>query len=99
MNWKKALLLFVLVDFSMLTAWALWSGGIQGILLTHTASPGGWQVMFDLVISVGLICAWMVADARERGVAAWPWVVAALFLGSLSPLAYLLRRETSEPRA
>lgn len=96
MTWKKAVLWFVFVDFALLTAWALWSGGLEGIVRTHTASPGGLQVMFDLFISVGLVCSWMVADARRRGVAAWPWVIATLCTGSLAPLAYLIRRESSE---
>jgi hypothetical protein len=93
MNVRKMLLWFVLVDFAALTTWSLWQVGYVGIWQAGLASPGALQVLADLGISVGLVCTWMIADARRRGVVAWPWVTATLLLGSLAPLLYLIRRE------
>ncbi|MFT4569312.1 MAG: hypothetical protein ACI8TX_000476 [Hyphomicrobiaceae bacterium] len=95
MNVKKILLWFVLIDFSALTAWAIWHVGYLGIFEAAMASPGSIQLGVDLVIALTLFMGWMVQDAQRRGVAAWPWVVATLFLGSLAPLAYLVRREST----
>ena len=53
------------------------------------------QLFVDLVIALTITMVWMVQDARKRGVAAWPYVVMTLFLGSIGPLLYLsLRSET-----
>jgi len=93
MNVKKILLWFVLVDFAALTTWSMWHVGYVGIWQAGLSSPGAIQVLADLCIAVGLVCAWIVADARRRGVAAWPWVTATLLVGSLAPLVYLIRRE------
>jgi uncharacterized membrane protein len=95
MNAKKVLLWFVLIDFSLLTAWVIWQVGYFGIWQAGLGSPGAIQVLVDLGISVTLVAVWMIGDARSRGVSAWPWVVATLFVGSLAPLAYLIRRETA----
>jgi hypothetical protein len=94
MNIRKMLLWFVLIDFAALTAWAVWHVGYVGIFEAGLASPGSIQVLVDLVIALSLACTWMIADARRRGVAAWPWVAATLLLGSLAPLVYLIRRES-----
>jgi len=37
-----------------------------------------------------LVMVWMWRDARRRGRNPWPWIAAALLLGSFGPLAYLL---------
>ena len=95
MNVKKVLLWLVLIDFALFTAWVMWEVGYIGIWQAGVASPGSWQVLLDLFICAGLICVWMIADARKRGVNAWPWVIATLFAGSLAPLAYLIRRESA----
>jgi hypothetical protein len=63
------------------------------------ANWGAMQVLADLVIACLLICFWMVADARERGMNPWPYVAITLFAGSFGPLLYLLRRPSGEPRA
>lgn len=99
MNWKSLLLVFVIVGFAALTAWALVEHGYIGIFTTHLQTAAGMQVLADLVIALSLALVWMVRDARERGVSALPWVVATLALGSFGPLLYLLARERSSALA
>ena len=98
MNLKKTLLWLVLIDFAAFSTWVMWQIGYVGIWQAGFASVGSLQILFDLVISIGLICVWMIVDARQRGINPWPWVVAAVFLGSMSPLAYLIRRESAPSR-
>lgn len=93
MNWKVILLLFVIIDFGALTAWAIYEVGYFGIFEAGLAGPGAMQVLVDLVIVCGLACLWMLADARRSGLNPWPYVVITLFAGSFGPLLYLLRRE------
>ncbi|WP_218079704.1 DUF2834 domain-containing protein [Anthocerotibacter panamensis] len=67
--------------------------GYFGIIEPHFRSWGGGQVLTDLVILAVLACIWMVRDARERGLTAWPFIVITLFAGSFGPLLYLVMRE------
>jgi len=96
MTWNKPVLWIVLATFSLVTAWSLKTVGLSGILGSHIESPGSVQVTFDFFICAALVITWMIADARRRGIAAWPWVLATLCLGSFAPLVYLLRREVSD---
>ncbi|WP_199767891.1 hypothetical protein [Ketobacter alkanivorans] len=90
---KKLILWFVLLDFGVFSTYVMWEIGYFGIWEAGMASLGSWQVLIDLVIAGGLICTWMVVDARKREVNPWPWVVATFALGTLVPLTYLLVRE------
>jgi hypothetical protein len=78
---------------AVLTGFALRDVGYLGILAPHFQSWGGGQVFLDLVIACGLACIWMVSDARERGLNAWPFVGITLLVGSFGPLFYLVMRE------
>ena len=90
----RLLVLFVVIAlFGALTALALEDVGYLGILAPHFQSWGGAQVLADLVIMCALGCVWMVEDARARGIAAWPFVAATVFLGSFGVLGYLVVRE------
>lgn len=71
--------------------------GYLGIWQAGVANPGALQVLLDLVIVCALASAWMLVDARERGLAAWPFVAITLAAGSFGPLLYLMYRE--RPRA
>ena len=51
-----------------------------GIPLTSSSSP-----------AVHVISA---KDERRRGLSPWPWLIGSLFVGSISPLAYVVYRET-----
>ncbi len=94
-TWKKWVLWIVLIDFAAFSSWVMWKVGYFGIWEAGFASPGALQILIDLVIAGGLICTWIVMDARKRGVNPWPWVVVTFMVGSLAPLAYLLWREYS----
>jgi len=95
----KWLLWLVLVDFSLLTLWAMWEVGYLGIWQAGFSSPGGMQILADLTVCCGLIALWIWNDAKQRGVNPWPWIVATIFVGSLSPLVYLLVRESGKVNA
>jgi hypothetical protein len=93
MNVKKVLLWLVLISFSLFSVWVTWEVGYVGLWQAGFASPASLQILLDLCISAGLICLWIIADARQRGDNPWPWVVAVVLLGSVASLAYLIRRE------
>jgi hypothetical protein len=93
MSGRTIVLFLVIAAFGVLSALALTSVGYFGILAPHFRSWGEGQVLADLVILAVLACLWMVRDARESGLAAWPFVVATVFLGSFGPLFYLVARE------
>jgi hypothetical protein len=93
MSSRLVVLLAVIAGFGVLTALALMDVGYFGILSPHFQSWGGAQVFFDLVIACLLACIWMMSDARERGLAAWPFVLITLVMGSFGPLLYLVVRE------
>lgn len=93
MSTRLIVLLLVLAAFGVLTALALLDVGYLGILEPHFLSWGGAQVFFDLVILAVLACAWIVGDARERGMSAWPFILITLVAGSFGPLLYLVVRE------
>lgn len=98
MDWKKWLLLLVLVDFLAITGYAMMQVGYLGIWQAGLSDWGSMQILADLVIAAGLICVWMVADARARGANPWPYVVVTLTGGMLGPLLYLLLRPSTAAR-
>lgn len=102
MNGRLIALIVVIAGFGVLTTLALEDVGYFGILAPHFQSWGGAQVFVDLTIACLLACIWMVNDARERGISAWPFIAITLVAGSFGPLLYLAMRElrvTARPRA
>ena len=95
----KTLAIVLLIPFLILTAYALYAVGFVGIFDYQRHSPAGWQVFADLVISLILILTWLVPNAKAKGRNPWPWVVATLFLGVISPLVYLATAKSAEPDA
>ena len=93
MNLKKILLLLALIDILAFSAYVMWEVGYMGIWQAGFASLGAMQILLDLTICCVILASWMIMDARKRGVVAWPWVLATLFVGSISPLLYLIVRE------
>jgi hypothetical protein len=97
MTRKEIVLWLVLVDFVALTAYVVAQTSLSAFVPTAIEiarqSPWGLQLLVDFGIAIALILAWIVTDARARGVAAWPYVLLTLCLGTIGPLAYLIRRE------
>lgn len=93
MNWKIAVLLFVLIDFAVLSLWAIYEVGYLGIFAMGFSGPGAMQVLADLVIVCALACFWMITDARRTGLNAWPYAAITVAAGAFGPLLYLVRRQ------
>ncbi|MGB1581875.1 MAG: DUF2834 domain-containing protein [Nevskiales bacterium] len=99
MNKKLWILYIVFIDFVIFTGYVVWQEGYFGFLEMAMASLWGGQVFIDLVIALLLFLAWMLGDAKTRGVNAWPYVIGTFFLGSIVPLWYLIRREHALARS
>lgn len=99
MSGKKIVLFILLADFVGVAAWAASKVGVVGLFTGTMESPAAILGLVDLVISLGLICTWMVRDARSRGASALPYVVLTPLLGSAAALLYLLRRPDDAPDA
>jgi hypothetical protein len=95
MNAKQIGLSVLLADFLALTAYAVYQYGYIGFFAMMTANAVTITALADLLIALSLIVAWMVRDARARGVSPVPYVLLTLALGSVGPLAYLIRRLAS----
>lgn len=95
MNAKQIGLSVLLADFLALIAYAAYQHGYVGLFELMTANTATIAGFVDLVIALSLIIAWMVRDARTRGVSAVPYVLLTLALGSVGPLVYLIRRLAS----
>jgi uncharacterized membrane protein YqjE len=93
MSLRFFVLACVILAFGLLTTLALLEVGYVGLIAMHLQSWGGAQVLVDLVIVSLLACIWMVRDARERGLSAWPFVAITVVAGSFGPLCYLVVRE------
>lgn len=78
--------------FGIFTLAVLMQVGLGGIFGPALSEWGPAQVFADLVIMALITIGWMVRDARQRGIAAWPFVVVTLAAGSFGPLAYLIVR-------
>lgn len=80
----------ILVSFTLFSVVCAWEGRADGLhALTH---PWAIQIALDLVISSFLVGVWIHRDARERGIAALPFLVLLPLLGSIAALLYLVRR-------
>ena len=83
----------VLVLFTVFSVWVILTRGYLGFLVVARDEPWGLQMLLDLVIACTFALAWLRQDARKHGiVTTWPYVVATPFVGSISLLAYLVRR-------
>jgi hypothetical protein len=87
---RRLFIAFIILDFALLTGYALEQHGYWGIIAYHLPSSAGWQVIADLVISCVIIARWIFADARRNGRNPWPYLLLMLVLGSFGPLFYLL---------
>jgi len=99
MNAFKLLVWPLFVAFGLYSTWVIWDVGYLGLWQAGLVSPASLQILLDLCISCLLIGVWMMADARARGVSAWPWLLALVLTGSLAAMAYWLVRGSREPMA
>ena len=96
----QILLGVVLAVFGLENAWALAHYGFIGTWEDLLGAGLPTQlVIFDLLIALSLVMAWMWSDARERGARLWPYLVLTLVFGSVGPLLYLIRRESAHKAA
>jgi len=95
MTAKQLLLEVVLAAFGALSAYAVWTYGVVGVVDRMFADAVTTTLTADLTIALSLVIVWMWQDARDRGVAVAPYVLLTLGLGSVGPLLYLIRREAS----
>ena len=98
MNGKQIGLSLVLADFVALTAYAVWVHGYAGFFELLFANAATITAAADLTIALALISVWLWQDAKKRGISAVPYLVLTLALGSVGPLAYLIRTVGSEAR-
>lgn len=87
--WPAALVLAFFLPFSL---WVLYADGLMGLLRVVRNEPWGAQMFFDVYIACFIGGTWMVRDARQRGIPAWPFVVATLSSGSIGLLGYYVYR-------
>ena len=78
----------VLIPFIVLTIYALMDTGYIGLLEFQLSRPAGWQVFFDLVLSLLFVMSWMIPEAKAKGRNPWPFFVLTLFMGVIGPLLY-----------
>ena len=87
--------LFVLLMFTLYTAFTLWHSE-QSLLdfgLQLMASPDTAQVVIDLYLMAGLACIWMYRDARAHGqsiACLWPDLLLPALFVSAGPLLYMV---------
>jgi hypothetical protein len=96
MNWKRLGIGLVLVDFSALTAYAIYQHGYLGFIDAALMNAWTIQLSVDLVLALSFVMVWMWGDARDRGISPLPYALVTLVLGSIGPLLYLFRREARE---
>lgn len=88
MNSTRTVTIMLLIPFSLLTGYALFQVGYQGIFWHLIGSPAGWQILADLSIALIMPLTVMAIDSRATGRTLWPWVVITLLAGSFGPLLY-----------
>jgi hypothetical protein len=99
MNGKQIGLGLVLVDFVALTAYAVYHHGYQAFFdfgAMNAIQIQMIQIFIDLIIALSIVVGWMWRDAKARGISPMPYIVMTLFLGSIGPLVYLIRREAAD---
>jgi hypothetical protein len=82
----------ILAVFTVYSMWVVLTLGYTGFLTLAMREPWAMQMLLDLVLACTFGVGWMVHDARPRGIAALPFIVATLFLGSVGLLGYVVWR-------
>lgn len=93
-----AIAALVLAGFGAFSIWVVATQGYFGFLEVAGRERWALQMLLDLVIALSVAVGWMRGDARKRGIAIWPYVVATVLLGSIGVLAYCVRRGVAVAR-
>jgi len=86
-------LIVILVAFTAYSTWVTLTKGYTGFLTLAWAEPWGMQILLDLCIALTLAWGGLRRDARAVGINPWPYLIATPFIGSISPLAYMVHRQ------
>lgn len=78
--------------FGAFSIWVIGKDGYFGFLTSARYDRWALQMLIDLTLSLAIANAWLINDARRRGLVAWPYVVATIAVGSLAIAVYLIRR-------
>lgn len=84
-----ALYLALFLTYSL---WVVSGHGLLGFLSLAGREPWALQLLLDLVTALVIASAWMVRDARARGIRTWPFTLLTLTCGSIGLLGYLVWR-------
>lgn len=90
---RLIILVVVFIAFTIWSTTIAYSHGLLGFVTLAAREPWAAQMLVDLFLSFFVAWSWLRHDARERGIAAWPYIVGTLLLGSIATLAYLIHRE------
>ena len=93
---RLLLLVAVLVPFLVYSVFVVETEGYLGFITLALRERWGMQMLIDLGISLFLFGTWMRRDARERGIASWPYLVLCVAFGSIGALGYLVHRSIKE---
>ncbi len=95
-KWLLPVALTLLATFGGFSTYLVIREGYTGFLHLAARDPWGLQMLLDVTIASTVAClAWVVPDARARGIPAWPYLVTTVFLGSIGILAYAVHREVA----
>ena len=95
MNKRRALLGLLFLVHAAISARAMLDTSYVDLFKFAFSDWPARQIFSDLTVCMLIITSWMVRDARKTGRNAWPYVIAAFFVGSFAPLAYLLLAPTA----
>jgi hypothetical protein len=98
MTLKKIGIALVLVDFTALTLYAMFTESPTAIIDAVTHNWWSVQIAIDLVIAATIGGVWLYRDAKARGLNPMPWLAMLPFIGSLALLGYLVRRNLAPAR-
>jgi hypothetical protein len=98
MSTRFVLFAAALVVFTAYTGVIVAEHGYFGFLALAWYDAWAGQMLIDLAIALALFASWLISDARERGIAAWPYLFLIGATGSIGALAYLAHRTYREAR-
>lgn len=91
-NIKQIVIGIVWVVFTAFSLVIAMEHGFFGFLTLSAREPWALQMLLDLLIALSLFAGFVIKDAKEKGLRAWPRLLAMFVLGSIGALPYLLYR-------